>query len=147
MKSLEVNQADEKIKNIFVSFINEMNKWEKESQSEFEKEDNPDFDITHSRNVLRQKLEIIYLEFCTIKKTKHRRLESLSFGTPPNYDIANLEILSLEKTQRKCIIYTKQLNRSRDYCRYTLINKSNKWLIDKKELYLKFDDKWINDSL
>lgn len=142
----EINKMNEAIKTLF-KFIESMNNWENEAFYLLGKEFTDESDFISTKNYLKNKLSIIFNEFCVLKSQKQSRLTSLHCGNPPGYDIKQIKLISCEeKTKNKVTILIQQLNSSKNKYRYTLIYK-NKWFISKKEWLSLYDEKWILDTI
>ena len=56
----------------------------------------------------------------------------------PDYDIEFLSLINEEQKRNKVLFFFKELNRSQNTYRYTLIFRDGIWLIDRKD--------WLNDG-
>ncbi|WP_064792211.1 NTF2 fold immunity protein [Shewanella woodyi] len=123
------------------NFIISMNEWELESHSLLIQNSDD-----KTKNVVRDKLDIIFDLFCTKKVRKYGRQTSLSCGNPPEYSPCEV-ILEYHQGNKKLVIYTQQKIGVENKFRYTLSYKNEVWLVDRKESYDEWDDKWEGCSL
>ena len=140
MSDNELDLAEERLKN----FIIEMNQCEKLYGKEFVR-NNKTITDDMDKN-MRRDLADIFNRHCTKKERKYGRINNITISIPPTYGI-NEKIIKKEIEKNKITLYTigdKPLNC--EY-RYTLRKKAGSWLIDRKEMYDDYDQKWINDIL
>ncbi|MDP8162943.1 NTF2 fold immunity protein [Pasteurella skyensis] len=126
----------ELITNKLIAFIDEMNKWELNSEEIRSREHLTDEDVKKSREVMRNGLEAIFSKYCTERelKRKYGRMAALNSGVPPEYAVDTQPIQKVEQINKnKYIVYTQQLDRTKLKFRYTLIFKKGEWRLDKKE--------------
>ncbi|MGC7559051.1 NTF2 fold immunity protein [Pasteurella sp. PK-2025] len=135
-KNLEINQEN-LVKEFFINFINAMNAWEREFN----------LSKSNSHNTLKFKLEEIFKQYCTNKRRKYGRPEVLYSEDPPEYDINEYIIESIELNDEKFIIYTKQKNKFQDRFRFFILQKNGQFKIDKKERFSKLNEKWVKYNL
>lgn len=118
-----------KPKDIFICFMNEMYQWENYAI---------DIGLTNNLDEHKEIVRSIFSKYCTSKDRKMGKPNILSASSISNYDISTQPIYDIEESAKKSIIYTKQKNKAENNFRYTLVLKSDKWLIDKKEI--SYDD-------
>jgi len=122
---------------ILRKFINEMYQWYTMCQ---ELEKNSEF--YEQREKVSERLNAIFSAYLTIRDRKYGRQVSLSFGNPPEYNLATNEILSCTIDNKKAFIEVQETVGFKNKLKYTLCLKKDGWRIDKKEIYDEFDDKW-----
>ncbi len=141
----------ETVKQLLLDFIQAMNKWELETSKVFHQrsfDTQEEYDCIEEQ--VKNKLIEIYSTYCTDRelKKKRGRLASLKCGIPPEYAIETQPIEKIEQINKnKYVVYTKQIDGFKHYLRYTIIFKNKEWKIDKKECFVKSEDKWENRSL
>ena len=123
------------------NFILAMNKWELESHNLLIKVSDDE-----TKAFVKKNLDVIFDSFCTSKVRKHGRQVSLSCGNPPEYSPCETT-LDYKELNKKLVIYTQQIVGVENKFRYTLVFKGESYLIDKKESYDEWDDKWEPRSL
>ncbi|WP_350312570.1 RhsIA family immunity protein [Dickeya fangzhongdai] len=133
----ELSKAEKVLK----EFIIQMNQWELKYYPLFRNEG-----MTAYKDAAKKELDDIYDLFCTKKERKQGRQISLSCGEPPEYS-PDEEVLSSELNKNKCVFITQQYTEAKNKFRYTLQFKEDEWLIDKKERFSFYDDKWIKYNL
>jgi len=128
-------------------FIKAMNEWERQCWKEYTESKMKKIDplIQHKR--FQQRQEKIFARYCTPKK----RLIVGRFGSfrnPPEYDPETEILLKVDEISKwRVIIYTQQGTGFRNKCRYVLLRKGSRWLIDNKRIFLEPFNKWIRASL
>ena len=140
MSDEELNLAEEHLKN----FIIEMNQLEKDIGEKFIK--NNELMTDSIKDNMREKLIAIFNRYCTQKDRKHGSINNLSISIPPTYGI-NEKVIKKEIEKNKITLYTIGDDPLNCEYRYTLRKKAGSWLIDRKEMYDDYDQKWINDIL
>lgn len=86
-----------------------------------------------------------------VSTTKAERL-ALSAGYPPEFDLDAEKIVSTEApNNNRAVIETlwthPKAPNFTEKRRYTMINKSGEWRLDKKELYDSAKNKWVKRAL
>ncbi|PXZ08369.1 hypothetical protein DKK70_00960 [Gilliamella apicola] len=126
-------------------FLTEMNKWESywyEVQYE-----NPEVDYTEE---LKKEIDAIYEKYVTVRERKLGKQVALSTRYPSTFT-PDGEIISCELSanNKKIVIevYQKFDTGVRYQYRYTLIFKNNEWRVDRREMFLFSENKWIKDTL
>lgn len=126
----------ENAKEILFKFFDEMYLWNKDAYQYIQENG---FSI-ETQKILLSQLEPIVKKFCT-KKIIERI--SVKCSEIPKYDKNNLILEKFEKINKNKIeFYIRELNRSKSLYKYTLIHKDGVWLIDKKDWFVEFDNKW-----
>jgi hypothetical protein len=128
-------------------FMKAMNKWERESWKIYTESKIKNRDLVVQQQRFQESQERIFAKYCTPKK----RLVAGRFGSfqnPPEYDPETENILNVDVvSKRRVIIYTQQGTGFRNKCRYVLLRKGNRWLIDNKKIFLGPYNKWIRATL
>lgn len=139
------------VKQLLLDFIQEMNNWEVEVNKNFHQQS---FDTQEEYDFVEEqvsnKLIKIYSIYCTDRETKKKRgrLAALNCSIPPEYAIDTQPIQKIEEINKnKYAIYTQQLDGFKHYLRYTIVFKHKEWKIDKKECFVKSEDRWESRSL
>jgi len=70
-----------------------------------------------------------------------------SLGCPPEFDPEQESIEMVKVTPRKVVISTKQHTGFEMLCRYTLVQRGGRWLLDRKEEHYASEGKWGNAIL
>ena len=130
---------------VVTAFIQAMNAWEVESsQSEMAcRTTNEPFSYQSS---VRNKMDAIFVRFCTPKERKFVRLGS--FAKPPEYNPAKERVLETQIDESRKRAYVTTLRESVLFGgrhRYALARKEGKWLIDA--LKCERRGKWQNAIL
>lgn len=121
----------------FKAFCEQITEWEKEgipvvlSGNEAKKE------------ILREKLKLIYETFLTKKDRKTGKLTSLNCNG--DFDLSNIDIIDIEEGKKIHILYNK--NYPNNYSvknKITIVVEPNSYLIDKREIYDSSSQKWKN---
>ena len=98
----------------------------------------------------KQELDAIYEKYVTVRERKWGLQVALSTQFPSTFT-PDGEIISCELSanNKKILIevYKKFDTGVRYQYRYTLIFKYKKWLVDRREIFLFSENKWIKDSL
>ncbi|WP_424407517.1 NTF2 fold immunity protein [Pasteurella sp. PK-2025] len=85
-------------------------------------------------------LKVILKKYCTEKLSKDL---SASCSEISGYDIHFLSIDKYEIiTKNKICFFITESNRSKNTYRYTMIYRDEKWRIDQKQVFRKFNNKW-----
>lgn len=126
---------------VLIDFISAMNLWELTYYPLVR-----DKGMLTVKDKMRDDLNKVFDMFCTKKERKQGRQVALSCTEPPTYSL-NEEILRQDELNSKVIIYTQQHTGLKNQYRYTLQLKNNEWLIDKKERFSDYENKWIKDNL
>ena len=126
-------------------FLTEMNKWESywyEVQYE-----NPEVDYTEE---LKKEIDAIYEKYVTVRERKLGLQVALSTQFPSTFT-PDGEIISCELSanNKKIVIevHKKFDTGVRYQYRYTLIFKNKEWRVDRREMFLFSENKWIKDTL
>ena len=102
------------------------------------------------RKEQKQELDAIYEKYVTVRERKWGLQVALSTQFPSTFT-PDGEIISCELSanNKKILIevYKKFDTGVRYQYRYTLIFKYKKWLVDRREIFLFSENKWIKDSL
>ena len=126
-------------------FLTEMNKWESYwYQVQYE---NPEVDYTEE---LKKEIDAIYEKYVTVRERKRGLQVALSTQFPSTFT-PDGEIISCELSanNKKIVIEVhKKFDTGVVYeYRYTLIFKNNEWRVDRREMFLFSENKWIKDTL
>jgi len=132
-----MNRKELSPEDVLKGFIDLMYQWntfcqELDKKGEFYKQ----------REIVLEQLNRIFDEYLTIKERKWGRQASLSFSTPPEYNLATNEILTCTVDGNKAYIEVQETVGFKNKIKYTIHQKQDGWRIDKKETYDEFDDKW-----
>lgn len=118
---------------VLLAFIAAMNNWEKQCWEDYRKQQTSGYDPERlCRNL--ERMNAIFAEYCIPKKRPYGRAGA--FQNPPEYDPDGETIVEAEHFPGKTIIHTQQHTGLRNKCRYVLIKKGGRWLIDSKQIIL-----------
>ena len=139
-----MNSTEQALK-VLKLFLTEMNKWESYwYQVQYE---NPEVDYTEE---LKKEIDAIYEKYVTVRERKLGKQVALSTRFPSTFT-PDGEIISCELSanNKKIVIevYQKFDTGVRYQYRYTLIFKNNEWRVDRREMFLFSENKWIKDTL
>jgi hypothetical protein len=138
------NQNDDLVA-VFIAFSKAMNGWEKWCSSEYTRVKRENGDLLEFQSRALQSQEKVFLQFCTKKERKYGRLGS--FRVPPEYDPELEKILDvMTVSPSRAIILTQQTSGFNLQCKYVLLRKHSKWLIDNKH-WKNYDGKWVRGIL
>jgi len=126
---------------VLTDFISAMNSWELIYYPLVR-----DNGMLSVKDKMREDLNKIFNTFCTNKDRKQGRQVALSCTEPPTYS-PDEEITGQDESKNKVAIYTQQHTGLKNKYRYTLQLKNNEWLLDKKERFSDYENKWIKDNL
>jgi hypothetical protein len=119
------------------AFFAAINKWHYECLREFESARLPDGNVADSVwEACRDSCRTIFDEYCVSKPRKSGRPNSIAIGGPCDYsaDTSQETVTSVIATSaRRLVVETKQHFLTSTRCRYVLLKKSDKWLIDSKK--------------
>ena len=139
-----MNSTEQALK-VLKLFLTEMKTWEdywRELQYA-----NLEVDYTKEQ---KQEINAIYKKYVTVRERKWGLQVALSTQFPSTFT-PDGEIISCELSanNKKILIevYKKFDTGVRYQYRYTLIFKYKKWLVDRREIFLFSENKWIKDSL
>ncbi|WP_295843083.1 NTF2 fold immunity protein [uncultured Apibacter sp.] len=139
-----MNSTEQALK-VLKLFLTEMKTWEdywRELQYA-----NLEVDYTKEQ---KQEIDAIYEKYVTVRERKWGLQVALSTQFPSTFT-PDGEIISCELSanNKKILIevYKKFDTGVRYQYRYTLIFKYKKWLVDRREIFLFSENKWIKDSL
>ena len=140
-------KTDEEIEKVLKGFIAEMHKWElncAKMDDELEQKDSKlDEDEVEKAN--EKRISEIFAKYCTLKERKHGRLGM--YQRPPAYN-PNEEILEIKYLKpKKAEVYTQAHSGFGHKNKYTLFYKNDQWLIDYKEYYSAYEEKWVKAVL
>ena len=139
-----MNSTEQALK-VLKLFLTEMKKWESYwYQVQYE---NPEVDYTEE---LKKEIDAIYEKYVTVRERKLGKQVALSTRFPSTFT-PDGEIISCELSanNKKIVIevYQKFDTGVRYQYRYTLIFKNNEWRVDRREMFLFSENKWIKDTL
>ena len=139
-----MNSTEQALK-VLKLFLTEMNKWESYwYQVQYE---NPEVDYTEE---LKKEIDAIYEKYVTVRERKLGKQVALSTQFPstftPDGEIISCE-LSANNKKIAIEVYQKFDTGVRYQYRYTLIFKNNEWRVDRREMFLFSENKWIKDTL
>ena len=130
-------------KEVFIQFSEAMYAWNVRA-IEMDEENLP-------HNIRFEKMTIDLIEIFDKYVTKRKRVygdpSSRSFKNPPEYNLATNEILSCTVEEKKTYIEVQESVGFKRKLRYTLHKKKEGWLVDKREVYRRLEDKWEGLSL
>lgn len=96
----------------------------------------------------RRDLAPIYDRYVTARERKRGKLMAgPALGSPPEFDPERESTETVEVMPRRVVIVTQQQTGLEMRCRYTLIRRGDRWLLDRKEEYDESDGKWRNAIL
>lgn len=132
-----------------IDFMSEMKKWEDLYCNLYKAENGgPEKNGASAK----ADLLIIYNKFLTEKDRKTGRLAGPHAGYPAEFDPDCEKIVASETVGAKKIVLTTKwihpalADFTEDH-RFTMIKTNNKWLLDKKESYSSYKQKWLNQVL
>ena len=139
-----MNSTEQALK-VLKLFLTEMNKWESYwYQVQYE---NLEVDYTEE---LKKEIDAIYEKYVTVRERKRGLQVALSTQFPstftPDGEIISCE-LSANNKKIAIEVYQKFDTGVRYQYRYTLIFKNNEWRVDRREMFLFSENKWIKDTL
>ena len=139
-----MNSTEQALK-VLKLFLTEMNKWESYwYQVQYE---NLEVDYTEE---LKKEIDAIYEKYVTVRERKLGKQVALSTQYPstftPDGEIISCE-LSANNKKIAIEVYQKFDTGVRYQYRYTLIFKNNEWRVDRREMFLFSENKWIKDTL
>ena len=139
-----MNSTEQALK-VLKLFLTEMNKWESYwYQVQYE---NPEVDYTEE---LKKEIDAIYEKYVTVRERKRGLQVALSTQYPSTFT-PDGEIISCELSanNKKIVIEVhKKFDTGVVYeYRYTLIFKNKEWRVDRREMFLFSENKWIKDTL
>ena len=139
-----MNSTEQALK-VLKLFLTEMKKWEdywRDLQLE-------NLEIDYSKEK-KQEIDAIYEKYVTVRERKLGKQVALSTHFPSTFT-PDGEIISCELSanNKKIVIevYQKFDTGVRYQYRYTLIFKNNEWRVDRREMFLFSENKWIKDTL
>jgi hypothetical protein len=131
------------VKEVFIQFSEAMYTWNIKA-IEMDKEKLP-------HNVLFEKKGADLIEIFDKYVTKRKRVygdpSSRNVRNPPEYNPATNEIISCTVEDKKAYIEVQETVGFKLKLKYTLHKKKEGWLVDKREVYRKFENKWEVISL
>ena len=141
-----MNSTEQALK-VLKLFLTEMNKWE-DYWFEFRCA-NLGVNLNY-RKELKQEIDAIYEKYVTVRERKRGLQVALSTQYPSTFT-PDGEIISCELSanNKKIVIEVhKKFDTGVVYeYRYTLIFKNNEWRVDRREMFLFSENKWIKDTL
>lgn len=129
------------VKKVLIDFIYAMNMWESTYYPLVR-----DKGILSVKDDMSNELNKIFELYCTKKERKLGRQVALSCTEPPTYSLDE-EIIGQEEPKRKFIIYTRQHTGLKNEYKYTLLLKDKVWLLEKKDRFSFYENKWVKDNL
>ena len=139
-----MNSTEQALK-VLKLFLTEMNKWE--SYWYHVQYENLEVDYTEE---LKKEIDAIYGKYVTVRERKRGLQVALSTQFPstftPDGEIISCE-LSANNKKIAIEVYQKFDTGVRYQYRYTLIFKNNEWRVDRREMFLFSENKWIKDTL
>ena len=139
-------------KNALIEFMNEMNAWEKRAYPDYSKAIASGQGWDDAVAAAREGLAAIYEKFLTKKERKTGRLAGPHVSQFPEYD-SKLEVIeSIECVRKgKFLVTTKKQDPNMpNYFtahRYKILEKGGQYLIDVKESFSNYKEKWENKVL
>ena len=139
-----MNSTEQALK-VLKLFLTEMKTWEdywRDLQLE-------NLEIDYSKEQ-KQEIDAIYEKYVTVRERKLGKQVALSTQYPstftPDGEIISCE-LSANNKKIAIEVYQKFDTGVRYQYRYTLIFKNNEWRVDRREMFLFSENKWIKDTL
>ena len=139
-----MNSTEQALK-VLKLFLTEMKTWEdywRDLQLE-------NLEIDYSKEQ-KQEIDAIYEKYVTVRERKLGKQVALSTQYPSTFT-PDGEIISCELSanNKKIVIEVhKKFDTGVVYeYRYTLIFKNNEWRVDRREMFLFSENKWIKDTL
>ena len=139
-----MNSTEQALK-VLKLFLTEMKTWEdywRDLQLE-------NLEIDYSKE-LKKEIDAIYEKYVTVRERKLGKQVALSTQFPstftPDGEIISCE-LSANNKKIAIEVYQKFDTGVRYQYRYTLIFKNNEWRVDRREMFLFSENKWIKDTL
>ena len=139
-----MNSTEQALK-VLKLFLTEMKTWEdywRDLQLE-------NLEIDYSKEQ-KQEIDAIYEKYVTVRERKRGLQVALSTQFPstftPDGEIISCE-LSANNKKIAIEVYQKFDTGVRYQYRYTLIFKNNEWRVDRREMFLFSENKWIKDTL
>ena len=139
-----MNSTEQALK-VLKLFLTEMKTWEdywRDLQLE-------NLEIDYSKEQ-KQEIDAIYEKYVTVRERKRGLQVALSTQFPSTFT-PDGEIISCELSanNKKIVIEVhKKFDTGVVYeYRYTLIFKNNEWRVDRREMFLFSENKWIKDTL
>ncbi len=139
-----MNSTEQALK-VLKLFLTEMKTWEdywRDLQLE-------NLEIDYSKEQ-KQEIDAIYEKYVTVRERKRGLQVALSTQYPstftPDGEIISCE-LSANNKKIAIEVYQKFDTGVRYQYRYTLIFKNNEWRVDRREMFLFSENKWIKDTL
>ena len=125
--------------NVLRAFMSEMKQWELHYYPLVSKDM-----LRHAADAGRD-LRPIYERYVTPRDRKTGQLAiGPVVGSPPVFDPDQESVDRVDITARKALVWTQQHAGFRRACRYTLLLRGARWLIDKKETFQASKSKWEN---
>ncbi len=137
----------------FNAFVIAMNKWE---VSAFENNDPSDMEYRYK---IAEELALIYSEYLTSKTRLQGKLTEkegtkvcTTFRNPPTYDSHYEQIVSVEQVNKKTILIVTETTDHIDSSnktakRYTYKIGEQTPLLERKQVYSSYKEKWVNEAL
>lgn len=123
-------------------FMAEMNAWEVRHYPLVARGDSSRFEDA------RRDLHLIYDRYVFPRERKMGKLVAgPSLGCPPEFNPDRENVEKIEVTPWKVVIFTQQYTGFELPCRYTLVRRGCRWLLDRKEEYYAFKGKWGRATL
>ena len=139
-----MNSTEQALK-VLKLFLTEMKTWEdywRDLQLE-------NLEIDYSKEQ-KKEIDAIYEKYVTVRERKLGKQVALSTQFPstftPDGEIISCE-LSANNKKIAIEVYQKFDTGVRYQYRYTLIFKNNEWRVDRREMFLFSENKWIKDTL
>ena len=92
----------------------------------------------------REELEVIFDRSLATPDLKAARLAMPSPASPPEYDPGRDEVVEVTSAAAKVTIVVQQQTGFKGTFRYELGLHQGRWMIEKKEVFRKSEDKWRN---
>lgn len=136
----DINAATESL----YCFMREMFVWESKYDALYQRDGgNPHFPDA------KREIDEIYDRFLTKRERKLGRQTALHAGFPTEYDPDREKVEQSELVKSGKVLISTIWNHpsspaAKRSHRYTMLFKEGGWLLDKKERFSKFDDKWAS---
>jgi hypothetical protein len=89
-----------------------------------------------------EELRPIFEEYIVNNDKNFSRVHAPSAGEPPEYDNEQAVVDSVEISKKTAVIQIQKNQLSKGVFRYTLKNEGDKWMLQKKEKYSPYKEKW-----
>lgn len=124
---------------VLQQFMTEMMCWEEKCFLEIRQSDFSAADLRSKTKKHEKLLKTIFKNYCTLRKRKENHIGA--YGSPTTYNPKLEKVINVVfETKNKAIVFTEK-EWGIKFNRYILLNKNNRWLIDKRQK-LTLNKKW-----